>query len=95
MFKLNDSIGIDDSRNMMVVLIRDPRAIELARGLPPGILSSASMTTTGELLLSIAWCDNSIRLLNNIGVDTVAASPIISQNKTLIEGKYQPMKHQL
>lgn len=95
MFKLNDSIGIDDSRNMMVVLIRDPRAIELARGLPPGILSSASMTTTGELLLSIAWCDDSIRLLNNIGVDTVAASPIISQNKTLIEGKYQPMKHQL
>lgn len=95
MFQLNDSIVIDDARNMMVVRIRDPRAIDLARGIPPGILPGMKATFDGHLIVALEWCDDSIRLLNNIGVDTVAASPVIAHNTLLIEGKYTPMKHQL
>lgn len=91
MFTVGQDIVVFPDQGKMVVRVVDPVAQQLARQLPQVELLEGE----NQLLISLPWCEDSCRMVQNIGVDATGAAPIWHERLPLIEGKYTPMPHQL
>ena len=49
----------------------------------------------GTATVVMPWSDESCRLLNNVGMDAMIASPFFYEDHPKVEGKYNAMTHQL
>lgn len=91
MFQVGSDIIIFDREQQLCARIKDPVIAKAAKGLP----SVQVLEGEDQLLVALPWCEDSCRLLQNIGIDTTGAAPIWNDKLPKIEGRYTPMNHQL
>lgn len=88
---VGNNIVLFRDQQKMVVKITDPVTQQQARGLP----CAEFLEGEDQLLVALPWCDDSCRVLHNIGIDSTMASPFMYRTPPLIEAKYKPMAHQM
>lgn len=87
--KVADNLVIFPDVRKIVARIHDPTMQKLVAGLP-GVEHSAD-----NLYYQLPWTTQSCKLLQNMGFDSLPAMPFLQDNDRLVEGKHQPMRHQL
>lgn len=91
MKRIGENIVLFEEHGQLVARITDPVMCKQALLLP----GEKVQDTNGHVLMQMPWNEEACRILGNLGVDAAEAAPLVHNNKVLVEGKYQPMKHQL
>lgn len=91
MYKVGDNIVVFDEQGKMAVKVTDPA---LRKQLPS--LPNLGMQDYGtHTIVLLPWSDEACRLLSNVGVKAMMASPFWKDPHPLVEGKFSPLMHQL
>lgn len=91
MFVVGSDTVIFNEVGQMVVRITDPVIAQRVQSLPyVQILQGESQT-----LAMLPWNEDACKMFQNAGLDMAGAAPFWHMDVPLIEGKYNPMKHQL
>lgn len=88
---IGNNIVLFEEHGQLVVKLTDPVAQQQARA----IKQASFLPSSDGILMQLPWCEDTLRVLSNIGVDATEAAPFMMSDHPLIEGKYAPMKHQL
>lgn len=91
MYTVGNHIVVFETEGKMVVRTEDPVKAAALKSIP-GI---ETMQAENQVLAGLPWCEESCRILNNVGIDVTGAAPFLRTHVPLIEGKYMPMAHQL
>lgn len=91
MLKINDNLVLFPEQQQLVAKLTDPAQRIAARPLQFG----DKKDTEDYTLWALPWCDDSCKLLQNVGIDATEASPCMFADHPLVEGKYKPMRHQI
>ncbi len=98
MFKFGNNIVVFPEEGQMVAEVTDPVSVAHMKKLNTISTFPVAMMDRpgGALLVQLPWTEEGCRILQNIGIDTVGASPMYHATDTpLVEGKFTPLKHQL
>ena len=93
MIKLNDNIVLFKEQRQLVAKVTDPVAINGVWKIP---LPKEAITRAKDgVYVALPWSEESCKILQNVGIDSTIAAPLLFDDHPLIEGKYKPMAHQL
>lgn len=91
MYQVGNNIVVFDEQGKMVVQLNDPVHIAKAKSLPQVQVEEIN----GCVMAMLPWHEDACVMLQNIGVDTTLAAPFWKDTHHQVEGKYNPMIHQL
>lgn len=98
MFKFGNNLVVFPEEGQMVAEVTDPVSVAHMKNLNTISTFPIAMMDRpgGALLIQLPWTEEGCRILQNMGIDTVGASPMYHATDTpLVEGKFKPLKHQL
>lgn len=91
MYKVGENIVVFEDQQKMAVKFTDPRHRAMVPSLPHEGVQYAGDTT----IALFPWTDDTCRMLINIGVRALTASPFWKAPFPLVEGIHKPLTHQL